>query len=246
MEAKYLHNGERLVEYMLGRVNKELAEPNLDYVLKYVEHMRIEAKNPRTIARHLRELRFILGELKKDAKQACEEDLEKVVLAVNRCGLAAISRKKMLLTLRVFYRWLYKSDDDPQIVKFVKKALPKHLGDNKKTPQDMLTQDEIKVMVESADTQLERTLVIFMASTGARVGEILNVRISDLQLASDPNSLSLVKFDGKTGARTSGILAEAVPYLKTYLESERKAALLRKSILLRKSESCSESQLWCI
>ena len=68
MEAKYLHNGERLVEYMLGRVNKELAEPNLGYVLKYVEHMRIEAKNPRTIARHLRELRFVLGELKKDAK----------------------------------------------------------------------------------------------------------------------------------------------------------------------------------
>ena len=224
MEAEYLHAGKREVEYMLGKVKEELTEPNISYVLKYVEHMQIEAKDPKTIARHLQELRFILGRLKKDAKQACKEDLEKIVLAVNQSGKAAVSRKKTLLTLRVFYRWLYGTDEDPEIVKFVKKAIPKHLGDNKKTPQDMLTQEDIRMMVESADTQLEKTLVMFMASTGARVGEVLNVHISDLQLASDPNSLSLVKFDGKTGPRTSGILAEAVPYLKTYIENERKKA----------------------
>lgn len=120
MESKYLNNGDALVGYRVGKINKEIPQPNLNYLLKYIEHMRIEGKNPRTIARHLREMRFVLSILKIDAIQATKEDIEKVVLNVNTSKKAPISRRKILLTIRVFWKWLLKADEYPPVVKFIK------------------------------------------------------------------------------------------------------------------------------
>ncbi|MDE1855440.1 MAG: hypothetical protein KGH57_03945, partial [Candidatus Micrarchaeota archaeon] len=73
MEPRYLHNGESGVRYMLGKVKKEIGEPNLGYLLAYEKSMHISGSNPRTITRHLRELRRVLGVLgDKDAKKATQ------------------------------------------------------------------------------------------------------------------------------------------------------------------------------
>ena len=95
MEPRYLSNGLNSVRHMLGKVREELQEPNLSYVLEYERQMRIAGKTDRTIARHLRELGFILGVLEnKDAKQATEKDIENVILATNNSKLAPISKRK--------------------------------------------------------------------------------------------------------------------------------------------------------
>ena len=229
MEPRYLSNGPNLVRYMLGKIREELQEPNLSYVLEYERQMRIAGKTDRTIARHLRELRFILRVLGgKDAKQATEKDIENVILATNNSKLAPISKRKTLLTTRVFFAYLngfqLDSHEYPQIVRGIKNTLRnlnKSLSSSRKSPDQLLTLDEIKRMVEVADTQLEKTLVMLLASTGSRVGEVLNLKISSLQLLDNPKQLSHITFSGKTGTRTVGILPDCVPFLKTYLETDR-------------------------
>lgn len=232
MAGKYLNNGETLYKCMLGKVKLEMREPNLSYVLDYSKNLRISGKDLRTIARQLRELRFIIKELgKKDAKKADESDIKEIVLAVTESKIAPISKRKILLTLRVFFGFIngYQIDEHeyPEIVKSVKvtiRNLRKPIAKSEKTSGDLPLLDEIKKMVEVADYQLEKALVMLFASTGARVGEVLALKMSSLQLESDPNARSHIVFTGKTGTRTTPLFTDAVPFLKKYVEEERKDA----------------------
>jgi site-specific recombinase XerD/ribosomal protein L40E len=230
MEPSYLSNGPRLVECMLNRVKEEVREPNLGYLLNYAKELRTAGKDPRTIARQLREMRFVCRVFSnRDAKQASEADIKEIVRAVLDSNLAAISKKKMLQSLRVFFGFIYgmqvDSHEYPEVVKSIKTTL-RNLGKNvrstRKGPDEIITLDEIKRMVEAADNQLERTMVMLLASTGCRVGELLNLKIANLQIVDDPNGLSHITFTGKTGTRTAPLFPDVIPFLKSYINEERK------------------------
>ena len=107
MEARYLRNGEYMAGLMLAKVKAELKDPNKAYVLDYYRHLQIASKDTRTMARHLRELRFIVKELgKKDAKHATEDDVKDLILTITNTKMAPISKRKHLLTMRVFFSFL--------------------------------------------------------------------------------------------------------------------------------------------
>lgn len=62
--------------------------------------------------------------LKKDAKKATKENIEEVVRGINKARrrdmnkeLATITKRKLKMTLRSFYKWLYNVDTYPGIVK---------------------------------------------------------------------------------------------------------------------------------
>jgi hypothetical protein len=134
MEPSYLNNGPRLVECMLSKAKEELKEPNLGYLLNYAKELRTAGKDPRTVGRQLREMRFVCNALgKKDAKQATEADIKALITAVLDSKFAAISKKKTLQTLRVFFGFIYglqvDSHEYPEVVKCVKTTL-RSMGKN--------------------------------------------------------------------------------------------------------------------
>ena len=229
MEPSYLNNGPRLVECMLGRAKEELQEPNLSYLLNYAKELQTAGKNPRTVGRQLREMRFVCNALgKKDAKQATDADIKEIIRTVLDSRFAAISKKKILQTLRVFFGFIYglqvDSHEYPEVVKSVKVTLrnmSKNVHSTKKGPDEIITLEEIKRMVEAADSQLEKTMVMLLASTGCRVGELLNLKITNLQMVDDPNGLSHITFTGKTGTRTDPLFPDVIPFLKNYMNEER-------------------------
>jgi len=65
MEARYLGNGPYIAALQLSKAKEEIQPPNLAYVLDYNKHLQIAGKDPRTVARQTRELRFIMKALGK-------------------------------------------------------------------------------------------------------------------------------------------------------------------------------------
>jgi integrase/recombinase XerD len=65
-------------------------------------------------------------------------------------------------------------------------------------------------------------MVMLLASTGCRVGELLNLKITNLQMVDDPNGRSHVTFTGKTGTRTAPLFPDVIPFLKSYINEERR------------------------
>ena len=123
--------------------------------------------------------------------------------------LAILSKRKLKEILRAFYRWLYNLDHYPEIVNWIK--VDRDVSN--KLPEYLLSEEEVKKLVENCKNQRDKTIIALLWDTGMCVGELLNLRIRDISM-SDGLSHAIVR--GKTGER--GVpLVFSVPYLANYL-----------------------------
>ena len=190
MSRRYLDNGEYRTASQLNMIAKEFEEPNRGYAFAYKEYLELNNRKARTIARRLGDLRFILRVLPKDAKLATRKDIENVVMAINKVksrdingnltnnDLAILSKRKLKQILRAFYKWLYNSDNYPDIVKWVKvdREVPNKL------PEDLLSEEEVKKLIENCKNLRDSTVIALLWDTGMRIGEFLGLRIKDITL----------------------------------------------------------------
>ena len=226
----YLDKNQYLADFGLRHIDKEIASPNREYAHKYNEYLELNNRKPRTTARRINELRLILRYLPSDAKLATKEDIEHVVLAINNAKrrdmngnettveLALITKRKLKQCLKAFYKWLYNSDEYPAIVKWVKVD-----SDTlRKLSEDMLSENEIKFLIQNAENLRDTTIIALLWDTGMRIGEFLGLRMKDITITK---TISNVKVFGKIGGRQIP-LTFSVPYLGNYLNHLRGNALL--------------------
>ena len=123
----------------MKKAAQELSKPNIDYIRAYSAKLGLLDRKPQTIARAVRELRYIFRFLSKDMKKATKENIENLILQVNKSKKAAASKRKIKQTLRSFYKWLLGSDDYPPIVKWVKVDKVESI----KLPEELLTEEDV-------------------------------------------------------------------------------------------------------
>jgi integrase/recombinase XerD len=231
MARDYLHDGEYRVSVELRRLKTEIREPNATYALGFKDYLELNNRKPRTVAKRLGELRYVLLLLKKDAKKATKDDIEAVVRAINKGRrrdtnqeLATFTKRKLKMTLRSFYKWLFNTDSYPDMVKWIKPDP----NQGNKLPKDMLNEADVKKLIDSCKNQRDKTIIALLWDTGMRVGELLNLKVKDVTLS---DSLSHVIVSGKTGDRRVPLVF-AVPYLAGYLNDFRKNAKQEDSLFI--------------
>jgi site-specific recombinase XerD len=226
----YLHQGEYVLSLELKKANEEIAEPNISYVMAFKGHLELKNRKPQTLARVVRELRFIFKCMKKDAKLAARADIERLVTLINKSGKAPISRKKIKQTLRAFYKWLFKSNAYPEIVAWIEVDRVASI----KLPEELLNEEEIAKLLENCKNQRDKAVVALLFDTGMRIGELLNLKIKDIVLNKDNPSYAIV--DGKTGKRRV-TLVFSVPYLVNYLNNEPRTSKPESSLFITSSKN---------
>jgi integrase len=97
--------------------------------------------------------------------------------------------------LKKFFRWLRNSEDYPEEVKWIKARVK---NSNPKLPEELLTEDEIRRIVSAAENPRDKTLVLVLYETGCRIGELLSLRIKNIQFDEYG---ALLLLSGKTGQR---------------------------------------------
>jgi len=106
--------------------------------------------------------------------------------------------------IKRFYKRLRKTEDDyPPEVKWMK---TKGNNNHKILPEHLLTEDEVKKLAEACQNQRDRALILVLYETGCRVGEILTLRVGDVQF-DQHGAIMIVK--GKTGPRRVRIIFSA-------------------------------------
>lgn len=122
-------------------------------------------------------------------------------------GDNSIGHEKVVISK--FFKWLGK----PEIAIILKSRKRKARIIKLK---EVLTEDEITKIVSATRTERDKAMLKFLADTGCRIGELLNMKVGDIDFSIDP---PLATLDGKTGPRNVPLFTCANT-VKKYLETE--------------------------
>ncbi|MCK5660968.1 MAG: tyrosine-type recombinase/integrase [Methanosarcinales archaeon] len=111
-----------------------------------------------------------------------------------------------IIDIRLFFKWLKPDNDFFEGIK----TKPQK---NRLPTTELMKQDDVVQMLTACENQRDRALITILWDSGARVGEILNLNIRDVQLDEYG---AVIVVDGKTGMRRLRLI-NAVPDLQLWL-----------------------------
>lgn len=127
--------------------------------------------------------------------------------------LLILLRGDALERLSVVFKWLRGGDCYPEEVRWLK------TGWNTEptvTDQDLLTEDEIKRMVEACRETRDKAFIGLLRDSGGRIGEIRALRVGDIDFDATGAWANIPR--GKTGQRRVRVVTFAA-YLREWLKA---------------------------
>jgi len=221
-EVKLMHRLEEILSNydIKRRTELDLEDDTAEKVDMFLAAKQLEGLSQITLEGYLIELRMFCNFVNKAVVMIRTPDLRLYLGSNKKWQVGTIDRK--LSVLKSFFGWLVQEElllhDPTRKIKAPKKPrrLPKSL-----------TVEELEIVRESCKTLRERALIEVMYSTGCRLSEVSNLRISDIDF-QDMSATVIGKGDKE---RTVFFFFKAMHHLKKYLLS-RKEPLEGKSNFL--------------
>ena len=145
-----------------------------DYKRNVIENLRTELKlkgfSEKTVQNYAWFVGKFLEHSKKRAEDLNEDDCKRYIASI----IDEKSRNTVSLASSVI-KFFYSEILNKPLLKF---KMPKKEG---KLPE-VLTKDEIKMLINAAETEKSRIMMLFLYSSGLRVSELVNLKVSDMDL----------------------------------------------------------------
>jgi integrase/recombinase XerD len=210
--------------------NRRISKRNKAIFKKYVEFLQAGNMQPASIDQQLYSMTYFMELLGKiDAKRITKDQMVKVVGKINtlnrsqkptvryktKTGPLSNSTKEIIkASVKRFYKHLL--GDDYMFPKAVAWIRIKH-EKSKLVKSDLLTEDDVKLLLEHSKSLRDRAIISTLAESGVRIGELLSLRKKDIDLYSNPMH---IRVEGKTGVREIGVV-KCKPALISYLETRK-------------------------
>lgn len=152
--------------------------------------------------------------LESSFKEATADELKSAVINLDDSSYAEWTKKDTKVCLKRLYKWYNGGEDYPKKIKWLKTTMK---NQNKKLPEDLFTDSEIKEIISKADNPRDACMVALLWDSGMRPHELLDLRIKDCILTERGYYKVKIR-SGKSPDRVLP-LREASPYLKTYLNN---------------------------
>ena len=212
-----IYNYERMFEATVRRMHSsKITELNKKLIEKFYNFCYANGIGKPRVIKYVRTLRQLAEWLKKDFDKATKQDIEKVVTAIQqRDDYSEWTKKDFNVALKKFYKWFKGNNEEyPPEVKWLKTR--PNMSKVKLPGQDgLLTEDDIKKLVEATDHPRNKALISLLYESGCRIGEIASLQINNVAFDEKGAVLTVI---GKTGARRIRIVS-SVPYLLTWINS---------------------------
>jgi integrase/recombinase XerD len=150
----------------------------------------------------------------KDFNRLNRKDIEELVGKVQNNGFSPQTVSDHLVVVKKFWKWLEGDDEEyPDKVKWIKPK--RHLKNGRtKLPEQLLTREDIDKLLRAANNPRDKALISVLYESGCRIGELLTLRIQDVQLDQDG---AILNVNGKTGPRRVRII-HSTPQLSNWLD----------------------------
>lgn len=152
-------------------------------------------------------------------KVAKKEDILAYFKSMNDQSDTTQSRAKV--GIRSFYKWVYGVTEKYKFPEVVDdKRLVPNTTRNKKKPQDLLTNDEIRKMLDVSSSYRQKAIIMLsLGEGGMRAGEIVSLNISSLEF--DEKGVKVWVEKSKSKERFVRLISSE-PILREYVNKEYK------------------------
>ncbi len=202
----------RTVKIELERT-KNLLGPGaaFDAIKKFSTDLKVQdGLSDHRIIFYFAKLRPIAKLLGANFMNPSEDDLKSMIEQLSHSRISPRSVEDYKQTLKKFYSWLLPKAKYNKACGWIK---IKNNVDRLKKSEDMLTEDEVNRIIGSCKNLRDKALVSLAYDSGCRVGELLTVRLRDLEL--DDKGLTL-HVSGKTGERTVYVIGDSIAYVREW------------------------------
>ena len=198
-------------EGLLRRGNP-ISRRNAELIEKFMEHCISIGLSKARVTRYAFALKKLAEFLGKDFDKATKEDIKELVVKIESSDYSPWTKQIFKVTLKRFYKWLKGGDREyPEEVKWIKTTLSAR---DRMLPEDLLTEEEIKAMVDAMHHPRDKAFIMTLYESGARIGELGSMRIKDVKFEE---KYAVLMLKGKTGPRRVMVVV-SVPYLRAWLE----------------------------
>ncbi len=142
-----------------------------------------------------------------------EEDIKKFITSLNEADYSEWTRADYKKILKNWLRWLTEKKDLKVKFDFCNTTANKKKIHKLKREQ-MLDQEEIKKLIDTASNLRDKCLIHMAWDLGARIGELGNIKIKDVLF--DNEGGATINLSGKTGDRSPYII-ESIPTITNWL-----------------------------
>jgi integrase len=194
MKDEHRDHRRELENLIRGIQGSDLSEENKNDLLRFHENNVAMGLKVSTQHSQLHNLYAICKLYRKTLRDANKDGVVQVVRLIEEQDWRDSYKKILKIVLKKFYKWVRQTRGYPEEVEWIR--LGKRTG--RILPEDLLTVEEVEVMAKAAKNPRDRALVLALASSGCRIGEILSLRIKNIQF----DSLGCVLLvNGKTGQK---------------------------------------------
>jgi integrase/recombinase XerD len=143
----------------------------MDDLKRLETELRLRRRSEKTIKNYVFFNQKFLDFVKKTGDQIGLDDLKSYLASLDNKSTATLALA--IASLRFYYEKILGKD------LFSNFESPK----KDKTLPSVLTKDEIRTIIEKADTNKSKLIISFLYATGLRVSELVNLKIQDINLA---------------------------------------------------------------
>jgi len=206
-----VHNYKKKAERAISNLEKlKICKANGKHIKEFYRHCLLDGIGYGKISRYTEDLQKIALFLKKDFDKCKKEDIEKLFIAFEERDYTEWTKYGYRVLIRKFFTWLKGTEERPPEVKWIKL---RQKNGNHKLPEELLTEEEIKKLIECAERSRDKAFISLLYESGCRISEILTLRIKNLEF--DEYGARITVF-GKTGSRRIRSVSSVV-YLQSWL-----------------------------
>ncbi|MDO4411847.1 site-specific tyrosine recombinase/integron integrase [Cutibacterium sp.] len=153
-------------------------EPSIDLLHLFLTAKEVEGCSPRTISYYESTIRHMVNTIDKPYTQVESDDLRKYLSdyeATRRAGKVTIDNIRRILSS--FFSWL---EDEDYIVKSPVRRI--HKVKTATVAKEVLSDEDLETLRDSCTNARDLAIVDMLATTGMRVGELVDLDIADIDL----------------------------------------------------------------
>lgn len=200
-----------------------MSSANRENVNAFIKQLKARNLSGNTIKHYERVLELYIDFLQeKKFEDATADDVVDFIeyMKDGRNSAKTLSDRSLALykvKFKAFYQWLFKLSRGkyPSCVDWVNTTIPKSKIKPSYTKQDILSDEDVKKLIQSASNPRDQALIMALYESAARASEIIDMRVGSV-VFDDFGAVLVVT--GKTGPRNLRVV-ESVPYLQTWINS---------------------------